>query len=48
MGYARLFKRVRLAPGVTLNLSLHGPSVSFGRNTWKAWQFSVPSFQSFW
>lgn len=30
MGYARLFKRVRLAPGVALNLSLHGPSVSFG------------------
>ena len=30
MGYARLFKRVRPAPGVTLNLSLHGPSVSFG------------------
>lgn len=30
MGYARLFKRLRLAPGVTLNLSLHGPSVSFG------------------
>ena len=30
MGYARLFKRVKLAPGVTVNLSLHGPSVSFG------------------
>ena len=30
MGYARLFKRVRLAPGVTLNLSLHGPSLSLG------------------
>lgn len=30
MAYVRLFRRVRLAPGVTLNLAKHGPSVSFG------------------
>ena len=30
MGYVRLFRRVRLAPGVSLNLSGSGPSVSFG------------------
>jgi len=26
----RFFHRVRIAPGVTLNLAKHGPSVSFG------------------
>jgi hypothetical protein len=30
MGYIRVFRRVRLAPGVTLNLAKRGPSVSFG------------------
>ena len=30
MGYVRLFRRVRLAPGVSLNLTGSGPSVSFG------------------
>jgi len=30
MGYVRLFRRVRLAPGVSLNLSGSGPSVSLG------------------
>jgi hypothetical protein len=30
MGYIRLFRRVRIAPGITLNLAKHGPSVSFG------------------
>lgn len=30
MGYVRLFRRVRIAPGITLNLAKHGPSVSFG------------------
>lgn len=30
MGYVRLFRRVRLAPGVSLNLSGSGPSLSFG------------------
>lgn len=30
MGYVRLFRRVRLAPGITLNLSGSGPSVSLG------------------
>ena len=30
MGYVRLFRRVRLAPGITLNLSGRGPSFSFG------------------
>ena len=30
MGYVRFFRRVRLAPGVSLNLSASGPSVSFG------------------
>jgi hypothetical protein len=30
MGYVRLFRRVRLAPGVTLNLSKSGPSLSVG------------------
>jgi len=30
MGYVRLFRRTRIAPGVRLNLSKSGPSVSFG------------------
>jgi Protein of unknown function (DUF4236)/zinc-ribbon domain len=30
MGYIRLFRRVRLAPGLTLNLSKSGPSLSVG------------------
>ena len=30
MGYARLFRRMRLAPGVSLNLSGSGPSLSLG------------------
>lgn len=30
MGYFRLFRRVRLAPGVTLNLAKRGPSLSLG------------------
>jgi hypothetical protein len=30
MGYVRLFRRVRLAPGISLNLSGSGPSVSLG------------------
>jgi hypothetical protein len=30
MGYARFWKRVRLVPGVTLNLARRGPSLSFG------------------
>lgn len=30
MAYIRLFRRVRLAPGVTLNLAARGPSLSFG------------------
>ena len=30
MGYVRFFRRVRLAPGVTLNLSKSGPSLSLG------------------
>jgi hypothetical protein len=30
MGYVRLFRRVRIAPGISLNLSGSGPSVSFG------------------
>ena len=30
MGYVRLFRRVRLAPGISLNLSRSGPSVSLG------------------
>ncbi len=30
MGYVRLFRRVRLAPGVSLNLSGSGPSLSLG------------------
>lgn len=30
MAYVRLFRRVRLAPGVTMNLSKSGPSLSFG------------------
>ena len=30
MGYLRLFRRVRLAPGISLNLSGSGPSVSLG------------------
>jgi hypothetical protein len=30
MGYVRFFRRVRLAPGISLNLSGGGPSVSFG------------------
>ncbi|HVC19023.1 MAG TPA: DUF4236 domain-containing protein [Vicinamibacterales bacterium] len=30
MGYVRLFRRVHLAPGVTLNLAKRGPSLSFG------------------
>ncbi len=28
--YMRLFRRVRIAPGISLNLAKHGPSVSFG------------------
>lgn len=30
VGYIRFFRRVRLAPGITLNLSKAGPSLSFG------------------
>jgi hypothetical protein len=30
MAYVRLFRRVHLAPGVTLNLATRGPSLSFG------------------
>ncbi len=30
MGYVRFFRRVRVAPGLTLNLSKHGASVSAG------------------
>jgi hypothetical protein len=30
MGYIRMFRRVRLAPGISLNLSGSGPSLSFG------------------
>jgi hypothetical protein len=30
MAYIRVFRRVRLAPGVTLNLSKSGPSLSLG------------------
>ncbi len=30
MGYLRIFKRVRIAPGLTMNLSKSGPSLSFG------------------
>jgi len=30
MGYLRLFRRVRLAPGISLNLSGSGPSLSLG------------------
>jgi Protein of unknown function (DUF4236) len=30
MGYVRLFRRVRVAPGLTLNLSKSGPSLSVG------------------
>jgi uncharacterized protein DUF4236 len=30
MGYLRLFRRVRIAPGLTLNLSKSGPSLSLG------------------
>jgi hypothetical protein len=30
MGSIRLFRRLRLAPGVTLNLARRGPSLSFG------------------
>jgi hypothetical protein len=29
MPYIRLFRCVRIAPGITLNLAKHGPSVSF-------------------
>lgn len=29
MAYVRLFRRVRIAPGVTMNLSKSGPSLSF-------------------
>jgi hypothetical protein len=30
MAYVRLFRRVHLAPGVTMNLGTRGPSLSFG------------------
>jgi len=30
MAYVRLFRRVRIAPGITLNLAKRGPSLSFG------------------
>ncbi|HLI35225.1 MAG TPA: DUF4236 domain-containing protein [Terriglobia bacterium] len=30
MAYVRLFRRVRIAPGVSLNLAKHGPSLSLG------------------
>ena len=30
MAYVRLFRRVRIAPGITLNLAKRGPSPSFG------------------
>lgn len=30
MGYIRLFRRVRIAPGLSLNLSKSGPSLSLG------------------
>jgi hypothetical protein len=30
MGYFRLFRRVRIAPGLTVNLSKSGPSLSLG------------------
>ncbi|NNM84388.1 MAG: DUF4236 domain-containing protein [Phycisphaerales bacterium] len=30
MGYLRLFRRVRIAPGLTLNLTKHGASLSAG------------------
>lgn len=30
MGYFRLFRRVRIAPGLTLNLAKTGPSLSLG------------------
>lgn len=30
MAYMRLFRRVRLAPGINLNLTKRGPSLSFG------------------
>lgn len=30
MGYLRLFRRVHLAPGLTLNVSKTGPSLSLG------------------
>ncbi|HEV2234333.1 MAG TPA: DUF4236 domain-containing protein [Terriglobia bacterium] len=30
MGYVRFFRRARLAPGISLNLSGSGPSVSLG------------------
>ena|SRR5579875_232549 len=30
MAYVRLFRRVRIAPGVSLNLAKHGPSLSVG------------------
>ncbi|HEV2418645.1 MAG TPA: DUF4236 domain-containing protein [Terriglobia bacterium] len=30
MAYVRLFRRVRVAPGIMLNLAKRGPSLSFG------------------
>ena len=30
MAYMRLFRRVRIAPGLTLNIAKHGPSLSAG------------------
>ena len=30
MAYVRLFRRIRIAPGLTLNLAKHGPSLSAG------------------
>jgi hypothetical protein len=30
MGYIRMFRRVRLAPNISLNVSCSGPSLSFG------------------
>jgi hypothetical protein len=30
MAYLRLFRRIKIAPGLTLNLAKHGPSLSFG------------------
>lgn len=30
MAYVRLFRRVRIAPGLSLNLAKHGPSLSVG------------------